>query len=87
MIGSWVGVMGYIQFILMIYLVYVVDFIGDGWCDIWLNDFSDLLVLIVNYLVKFGWQCGLFVVVEVMLLLGFNIGLGGKGKWCMVLEW
>lgn len=55
MVGSWVGVMGYIQFMFSFFFVYVVDFIGDGWCDIWLNDLIDVLVLIVYYLCQMGW--------------------------------
>lgn len=57
MIGFWVGVMGQIQFILIIYNQYVVDFDGDGKCDIW-GLFGDVLVFIVNYLKVFGWIVG-----------------------------
>jgi membrane-bound lytic murein transglycosylase B len=52
--GSWAGAMGQPQFMPSSYLVYAVDFDGDGRRDIWTSH-ADTFASIANYLVGHGW--------------------------------
>lgn len=55
MLGSWAGAMGQCQFMPSTFLVYAVDFDGDGKRDIW-NDRPDVLGSIANYIAQLGWR-------------------------------
>ncbi|SON54089.1 Membrane-bound lytic murein transglycosylase B precursor [Hartmannibacter diazotrophicus] len=55
--SSWAGAMGQPQFMPSSFLVYAVDFDGDGRRDIW-NSVPDALASIANYLAQKGWQRG-----------------------------
>jgi lytic murein transglycosylase len=55
--SSWAGAMGQPQFMPSSFLLYAVDFDGDGKRDIW-NSVPDALASIANYLVHKGWQRG-----------------------------
>lgn len=78
MTGSWAGAMGHTQFIPTSYLLYAVDFTGDGRRDIWSEDPSDALASTAAYLAKFGWQKGKPWGVEVKLPDGFDFELAGR---------
>jgi membrane-bound lytic murein transglycosylase B len=58
MTGSWAGAMGHTQFIPTSYLLYAVDFTGDGRRDIWSDDPSDSLASTAAYLARSGWNPG-----------------------------
>ncbi|MGI3169653.1 lytic murein transglycosylase [Pseudooceanicola sp. C21-150M6] len=58
MTGSWAGAMGHTQFIPTSYLLFAVDYTGDGRRDIWSEDPSDALASTAAYLSKSGWQRG-----------------------------
>lgn len=58
MVGSWAGAMGHTQFIPTSYLIFAVDFTGDGRRDIWSDDPSDALASTAAYLAKSGWTRG-----------------------------
>lgn len=58
MVGSWAGAMGHTQFIPTSYLLFAVDFTGDGRRDIWSEDPSDALASTAAYLAKSGWTRG-----------------------------
>lgn len=58
MTGSWAGAMGHTQFIPTSYLLFAVDFTGDGRRDIWSDDPSDALASTAAYLAKSGWTRG-----------------------------
>jgi len=64
--GSWAGAMGQPQFMPSSYLIYAVDFDGDGKRDIWKSK-ADSLGSIANYLAKHGWTKDLPWAVEVTL--------------------
>jgi membrane-bound lytic murein transglycosylase B len=55
--GSWAGAMGHTQFIPSSYLLYGVDFDGDGTANIW-TSVPDALASSANLLMKNGWQTG-----------------------------
>ncbi len=65
--GSWAGAMGHTQFIPTSYLIYAVDFTGDGRRDIWSDDPTDALASAANYLARSGWTRGQPWGVEVRL--------------------
>ncbi len=79
MTGSWAGAMGHTQFIPTSYLLFAVDFTGDGRRDIWADDPSDALASTAAYLAKSGWTRGQPWGVEVRVPGGFNTGLAGRG--------
>ncbi len=58
MTGSWAGAMGHTQFIPTSYLLYAVDFTGDGRRDIWAEDPTDALASAAAYYAKSGWRKG-----------------------------
>lgn len=58
MTGSWAGAMGHTQFIPTSYLLYAVDFTGDGRRDIWSDDPADALASTAAYLAQSGWTRG-----------------------------
>lgn len=64
--GSWAGAMGQPQFMPSSYLIYAVDFDGDGKRDIWRSK-ADALGSIANYFAKHGWTKDLPWAVEVTL--------------------
>ena len=78
MTGSWAGAMGHTQFIPTSYLLYAVDFTGDGKRDIWSDNPADALASTAAYLARSGWSKGQPWGVEVTLPQGFNYGLAGK---------
>lgn len=85
-IGFWVGVFGYIQFMLLIYVWIVVDFDGDGCCDL-VGSVLDVFGFIVNYLKKVGWCMGQLWGYEVKVLVDFFVSLVGCGKCQLLLVW
>jgi lytic murein transglycosylase len=76
MTGSWAGAMGHTQFIPTSYLLYAVDFTGDGRRDIWSDDPTDALASTAAYLSRSGWRHGQPWGVEVRLPEGFAGPLG-----------
>ena len=64
--GSWAGAMGQPQFMPSSFLLYAVDFDGDGRRDIW-KDKADTIGSIANFLEKHGWTRNLPWMVEVTL--------------------
>ncbi|HET9068631.1 MAG TPA: lytic murein transglycosylase [Amaricoccus sp.] len=76
MTGSWAGAMGHTQFIPTSYLLYAVDFTGDGRRDIWSDDPTDALASTAAYLSRSGWRHGQPWGVEVRLPEGFGGPLG-----------
>ncbi|MDN5786094.1 lytic murein transglycosylase [Pseudorhodobacter sp.] len=87
MTGSWAGAMGHTQFIPTSYLLYAVDFTGDGRRNIWSDDPSDALASTAAYLAKSGWTKGQPWGVEVRLPAGFNAGLAGRGSSRGTADW
>jgi membrane-bound lytic murein transglycosylase B len=55
--GSWAGALGQPQFMPSSFLLYAVDFDGDGRRDIWKST-PDVFASIANYLAAHGWQKG-----------------------------
>ena len=53
--GSWAGALGQPQFMPSSFLLYAVDFDGDGKRDIWKST-PDVFASIANYLAAHGWQ-------------------------------
>jgi len=53
--GSWAGALGQPQFMPSSFLLYAVDFDGDGRRDIWKST-PDVFGSIANYLAAHGWQ-------------------------------
>lgn len=86
MTGSWAGAMGHTQFIPTSYLLYAVDFTGDGRRDIWSNDPTDSLASTAAYLSRSGWQRGVPWGVEVRLPAGFP-GPLGRGSTRSPSQW
>lgn len=80
MTGSWAGAMGHTQFIPTSYLLYAVDFTGDGKRDIWGEDPADALASTAAYLAKAGWQEGRPWGIEVRLPKGFDYALAGTSR-------
>jgi lytic murein transglycosylase len=64
--GSWAGAMGQPQFMPSSYLLYAVDFDGDGKRDIWRSK-ADTLGSIAYFFYRKGWTPGLPWAVEVTL--------------------
>ena len=55
--GSWAGALGQPQFMPSSFLLYAVDFDGDGRRDIWTST-PDVFGSIANYLAAHGWEKG-----------------------------
>jgi membrane-bound lytic murein transglycosylase B len=55
--GSWAGALGQPQFMPSSFLLYAVDFDGDGRRDIWKST-PDVFGSIANYLAAHGWEKG-----------------------------
>jgi len=87
MTGSWAGAMGHTQFIPTSYLLYAVDFTGDGRRDIWSEDPTDALASAAAYLAKSGWTRGQPWGVEVRLPPGFNTALAGRKSTRSPADW
>lgn len=78
MVGSWAGAMGHTQFMPTSFLLYAVDFTGDGRRDIWGDDPRDALASTAAYLARFGWTKGQPWGVEVTLPEGFDYLLADR---------
>lgn len=87
MVGSWAGAMGHTQFIPTSYLLFAVDFTGDGRRDIWADDPTDALASTAAYLERSGWTRGQPWGVEVQVPSGFDTGLAGRGKGRSPNDW
>ncbi|PJN94973.1 lytic murein transglycosylase, partial [Amaricoccus sp. HAR-UPW-R2A-40] len=87
MTGSWAGAMGHTQFIPTSYLLYAVDFTGDGRRDIWSEDPTDALASTAAYLARSGWTRGQPWGVEVRLPAGFNFGVADQSNRRPVADW
>lgn len=87
MTGSWAGAMGHTQFIPTSYLVYAVDFTGDGKRDIWSDNPADALASTAAYLKKSGWTKGQPWGVEVRLPKGFDYASAGRQSTKPVDQW
>ena len=55
MLGSWAGAMGQSQFMPSSFLLYAVNYSGDGRRDIW-HSRPDVFASIANYLSQSGWH-------------------------------
>ncbi len=86
MTGSWAGAMGHTQFIPTSYLLFAVDFTGDGRADIWSDDPTDSLASTAAYLARSGWTRGQPWGVEVRLPPGFA-GPFGRGTTRSAADW
>ena len=64
LMGSYAGAMGKPQFISSSYRSYAVDFDGDGVRDL-LNNSSDAIGSVANYLARHGWERNQLIAVEV----------------------
>lgn len=83
LMGSWAGAMGHTQFIPTSYLLYGVDFDGNGSRDIW-QSIPDALATAANLLQKNGWQSGKTWGYEIQLPTG---GAGHEGETKTLAEW
>jgi len=83
LMGSWAGAMGHTQFIPTSYLLYGVDFDGDGRRDIW-QSVPDALATAANLLHKNGWQSGKTWGYEIVLPQG---GVKFEGATKPLAEW
>ncbi len=70
--GSWAGAMGQTQFMPSSFLVYAVDFDGQGRRNIWTSE-ADAIGSTANYLASNGWKAGLPWGFEVRLPPGFTL--------------
>jgi lytic murein transglycosylase len=86
MTGSWAGAMGHTQFIPTSYLLFAVDFNGDGRRDIWSDDPTDSLASTAAYLARSGWTRGQPWGLEVRLPPGFT-GPFGRGTTRSAGQW
>ena len=84
--SSWAGGLGQPQFQPRLYLVYAVDFDGDGHRDIW-DSVPDTLASIANFLANEGWQRGLGWAFEVDLPPGVSCALEGPDQARPLTEW
>jgi lytic murein transglycosylase len=85
MTGSWAGAMGHTQFIPTSYLLFAVDFTGDGRRDIWSEDPSDSLASTAAYLARNGWRRGQPWGLEVTRPAG--LAAPGRGAARSVADW
>jgi hypothetical protein len=85
MVGSWAGAMGHTQFIPTSYLLFAVDFTGDGRRDIWSDDPSDSLASTAAYLARNGWRRGQPWGLEVTRPQG--MAAPGRGAARSVADW
>ncbi len=85
MIGSWAGAFGHTQFMPSSYLIYAVDFTGNGKRDVWGSDPSDALASAANYLAQHRWTRGQPWAIEVILPSGLDLGL--TGQWQSTSAW
>jgi len=83
--GSWAGAMGHTQFIPTTYLVYAIDYDGDGKRDIW-NSLGDVFASTANYLAASGYRANQPAAIEVILPEGFDYADTGTIRRALV-EW
>jgi lytic murein transglycosylase len=84
--SSWAGGLGQPQFQPRLFLVYAVDFDGDGRRDIW-DSVPDSLASIANFLVGEGWQRGVAWGYEVRLPQTVSCALDGPEQARPMTEW
>lgn len=84
--SSWAGALGQPQFLPSQYLLYAVDFDGDGKRDIW-NSVPDSLASIANYLRGVGWNPRRDWGVEVHLPADIPCTLEGPEQGLLMEEW
>lgn len=72
--GSWAGAMGHLQFMPTTFMLYAVDYDGDGKADIWNNRY-DAFASAANYLKSLGWQKGKGWKTDIVLNQKINKGI------------
>lgn len=77
--GSWAGAMGQSQFMPSSFMLYAVDYDGDGRKDIW-NTPADVFASIANYLASEGWNGSGTWGRQVQVLENFDYNLQGLSK-------
>jgi lytic murein transglycosylase len=84
--SNWAGALGQPQFLPSQFLLYAVDFDGDGRRDIW-NSVPDTLASMANYLAKQGWQRGRGWGVEARVPKSVSCTLEGPDQGKPMREW
>ncbi|MEX0853077.1 MAG: lytic murein transglycosylase [Bauldia sp.] len=84
--SSWAGGLGQPQFLPSLYLVYAVDFDGDGHRDIW-DSVPDTLASIANFLANEGWRRGEGWAFEATLPANVSCALEGPERGRPLAEW
>jgi membrane-bound lytic murein transglycosylase B len=79
MLGSWAGAMGQTQFMPSSFLVYAVDFDGNGRRDIWTSA-PDAIGSTANFLAAHGWTKDLPWGFEVLLPADFSLSDADSSK-------
>jgi membrane-bound lytic murein transglycosylase B len=87
MTGSWSGAMGHGQFMPSALLEFGVDLDGDGVSDVRLEDPTDALASVANYLKKHGWRTGQPWGIEVRLPDRFDYALAGLDQTLPSGDW
>lgn len=86
MMGSWAGAMGQSQFMPSSFLLYAVDYNGDGRRDIWTTK-ADVFASAANYLASVGWKDDQTWGRKVSLPKGFDKSLIGLKVQKRLSEW
>jgi peptidoglycan lytic transglycosylase B len=86
MLGSWAGAMGQVQFMPSTFLLYAVNYRGDGSPDIW-HRREDVFASIANYLAQSGWHADETWGRVVQIPAGFDPALIGPDTLKPLAEW
>ncbi len=84
--SSWAGALGQPQFLPSKFLLYAVDFDGDGRRNIW-TSVPDTLASIANYLRAHGWQPGRDWGFEAVIPTSVSCSLEGPDLGMTVADW